>query len=124
MLKQSAPAQKEISNLFLKSFCNFFARLMLIGCRARPLMYIIFSSGVNIVLLLTLSKVLVSLRLKTTLFLSAAFCNEFISFIASGYFRSCSNAMSGTSVLKPHLLFKISRKAAAPSNVGFNFIVV
>ena len=120
ILKASAPAENDNCNSPLNSFCSFLATLIEIGCNARPLMYIISTSDPNTDLLLTDSKVLVIFNPKYKFFCFAVSCKERIIFNASGYFKSCSNAISGTLVLKFEFLFKISLNSSGPSRVGLS----
>ena len=66
----------------------------------------------------------VNFKLKFTFDFFALSVNDLISFTPSSYFKSCSNAKSGTIVSNSSLSFNISLNFSAPSNVGLSFIVV
>ena len=60
-----------------------------------------------------------------TPFFAARARRSFRIFSASGYFKSCPNASSGTvTCLKPRSPFRMPRSVSGPSSVGFSFTFV
>ena len=97
----------------------------MIACKGRPDRYIIFSFLENSFRWLMTSSVLESFTPNFTPFFAARARRSFRIFSASGYFKSCPNASSGTVTWrKPRSPFRMPRRPSGPSSVGFSFTFV